>query len=276
MRNPSLSLPVAALCAAALLATPAAAILKVPAPGWQAARAAIAKSIANPARPADERARDKYRHPAETLGFFGLAPDQNVVELYPSGGWYLHILAPLVAAKGHYIAAVPPGAKSEAQAHGLLAPIGGNTSVVAWDAKAGGDLAPAGTVDRVLTFRNIHNMLMDGDGDGTAPAFFAAAFRALKHGGVLGIVEHHLPEGMDKAREKTSGYVKRSTVIRLATAAGFRPGGESNVNANPKDKHDWPKGVWTLPPTYELGAQDRAKYAAVGESDRMTIKFVKP
>jgi predicted methyltransferase len=149
---------------------------------------------------------------------------------------------------------------------------------VAFTAGQTTDLVPPGTADMVLTFRNIHNLLGSPDqpGDGNAPQAFADWFRALKPGGVLGVEEHRLPETMDSAREKTSGYVKRSTVIRLALAAGFQLGGMSGINANPKDDHDHPKGVWTLPPSYALGDQDRAKYAAIGESDRMTLKFIKP
>lgn len=248
--------------------------------------------------PAD-RARDVYRHPAETLTFFDVHPGQTVIELYPSGGWYMRILAPLEANAGHYVAAVPATPKAVAQATDLFrqnAQWFGHPELVAWQAKtqaapasppelgapasdkveAGTEFAPPGTADRILTFRNIHNLLAAGAGDGEAPAFFAAAFRALKHGGVLGVEEHRLPENMDAARERTIGYVKKSTIVRLATAAGFRPPGESEINANPADTHDWPKGVWTLPPTYALGDENRAKYAAVGESDRLTLRFVKP
>lgn len=259
-------LALAALAAVAL----APALAQPPSPALRAA-------VDAPARPADERARDRYRHPAETLAFFGVKPGQTVVELYPSGGWYTHILLPLLGSDGSYVAAAQDNPKALAGAQALVAggPQGRRTVV---PFRPGTPLAPPGSADRVLTFRNIHNLLMakDGGADGTAPAFFAAAFAALKPGGLLGIEEHRLPEGMDAAREKTSGYVRRSTVVRLATAAGFRLAGESEVNANPKDTHDWPEGVWTLPPTYRLGDRDRAKYQAIGESDRMTLRFVKP
>ena len=145
---------------------------------------------------------------------------------------------------------------------------------------AAATMAKPDSVDRVLTFRNIHNLLMPEDGgakDGSvARAFFRAAFKALKPGGVLGIVDHRLPEKADVTREQTSGYVKRSTVVRLATQAGFRLAGENEVNANAKDTADWPNGVWTLPPTLSQKDQDRARYLAIGESDRMTLRFVKP
>ena len=225
---------------------------------------AITKAVADPARKAENRARDKYRHPAQTLSFFGLKPEMTVVEIMPGGGWYSEILAPYLAAQGHYVAAAPDRL--------------GKAQMVAFAAGQPVDLVAPGTADMILTFRNIHNLRGSSEqpGDGNAPQAFADWFRALKPGGVLGIVEHRLPETMDSAREKTSGYVKRSTVIRLAMAAGFQFAGASEINANPKDDHDHPKGVWTLPPTYELGDQDKAKYAAIGESDRMTLKFVKP
>jgi predicted methyltransferase len=250
----------------------------LPATSLPAQKSAIAAAVANADRPAAERARDRYRHPVETLTFFGVAPGQTVVEYSPGGGWYTRILMPLLADKGTYIAATSP--RGLDQTKGLVAkgPGAARAQVYAFDPAGTAVLAPAGSADRVLTFRNVHNLLMANDGanDGVAPAFFAAAFKALKPGGVLGVVDHRLPESASAEREKTSGYVKRSTVVRLAKAAGFTLAGESEVNANPKDTADWPKGVWTLPPTLQLGDQDRAKYVAIGESDRMTLRFVKP
>jgi predicted methyltransferase len=240
----------------------------------------IAKAVADPARKAENSARDAYRHPAETLSFFGLKPGMTVVEMLPGGGWYSEILAPYLAADGHYIAAVPPGKSTDSfQAVLAAAPDRyGKVQLAAFNAGQPNQLVPDGTADMILTFRNIHNLLGSPEqaGDGNAPQAFADWYRSLKPGGVLGIEEHRLPETMDSVREKTTGYVKRSTVIRLATAAGFQFAGATDVNANPRDDHDHPKGVWTLPPSYELGDQDRAKYAAIGESDRMTLKFVKP
>jgi predicted methyltransferase len=241
---------------------------------------AIRAAVADPGRPEAERARDRYRHPAQTLSFFGVKPDMTVVEMLPGGGWYSAILAPMLAAQGRYVAAVPPGKATD----GFRARMGtdparyAKVEVAPFVAGQPNTLAPDGTADMVLTFRNIHNLLGSADqaGDGNAPQAFADWFRALKPGGVLGIVEHRLPESMDTAREKTSGYVKRSTVLRLAMAAGFQFAGATEVNANPRDTHDWPEGVWTLPPSYALKDKDREKYAAIGESDRMTLKFVKP
>ena len=240
----------------------------------------IASAVGDSRRKDENRARDRYRHPGETLTFFGLKPDMNVVEMIPGGGWYTEILAPFLADQGRYVAAVPPGKETDA-IQALFASDAtrfGKAQVVPFVLGQPTALVPAGTADMILTFRNIHNLLgaPDQPGDGAAPQAFADWFAALKPGGVLGIEEHRLPESMDTAREKTTGYVKRSTVIRLAMAAGFQLAGASEVNANPRDDHDHPKGVWTLPPSYDMGDVDKAKYAAIGESDRMTLKFVKP
>jgi predicted methyltransferase len=230
-------------------------------------------------RKPEDVARDKYRHPAQTLSVFGLKPDMTVVEMIPGGGWYSAILIPYLADQGHYVAAVPPSDMDGFKAFLATDPDRyGKAQVVPFNAGQSDSFVADGTADMVLTFRNIHNLLGSPDqpGDGNAPQAFADWFRALKPGGVLGIEEHRLPENMDVAREKTSGYVKRSTVIRLATAAGFQWAGASDVNANPRDNHDHPDGVWDLPPTYKAGDKDKAKYAAIGESDRMTLRFVKP
>ena len=258
----------------------AAAIL-IAMPGHAAPSAARHAAVANPARLESERPRDRYRHPAETLAFFDVAPNQTVIEYSPGGGWYTRILMPLLADHGHYIAVVGNNPKAIEGARKLIASLPGaaKAEVNRFDV-ARATMAKPNSVDRVLTFRNVHNLLMPEDGgakDGSvARAFFRAAFKALKPGGMLGIEDHRLPESADSARENSSGYVKVSTVIRLATEAGFKLAGKSEINANPRDTADWPKGVWTLPPTLTLKDQDRAKYLAIGESDRMTLRFVKP
>ncbi|MET0270695.1 MAG: methyltransferase [Sphingomonas sp.] len=241
------------------------------------ADAALAQAVASPARKPANRARDMYRHPAETLTFFGVTPSKTVVEVYPGGGWYAEILAPMLAAKGRYIAATQPPGKSRDATLALLASDParfGKATTTILDPAKDSQIAPPGGADVVLTFRNVHNLLMAGDDAATRA--FASFYRALKPGGVLGIVDHRLPENADPARERSSGYIKRSTVVRLAEAAGFRLDAESQVNANPKDSADWPKGVWTLPPSLSQGDADRARYVAIGESDRMTLRFVKP
>jgi predicted methyltransferase len=246
----------------------------------------LAAAIASPTRTAANVARDKYRHPAETLAFFGVKPGDTLVEITPGGGWYTEILAPYIASGGGtYIAAASdrglsgvrklmaaqPAAFAKVQTANfpILAPAG--TPVA--PTSAGTPVAP-GSADVVLTFRNIHNWMM-ADTPYEAEAF-KQMYAMLKPGGTLGVAEHRLPESADDARQLESGYVKVSTARRLAEAAGFKLVAASEINAHPRDTADHPKGVWTLPPTYRLGDVDRAKYAAIGESDRMTLKFVKP
>jgi len=258
-----------ALAVVAALALPAAAA---------AAATNFAVLLQGSNRSEANRARDQYRHPAQTLGFFGIKPRMTVVEISPSGGYYTEILAPFLKDKGTYYAAHNNPASSERAAKGVetfkakLAanPAYANVKVTAFG-KDAYVIAPAGTADAVLTFRNVHNWHING----FAPEAFKAFATALKKGGTLGVVEHRLPEDKPDAMQSSSGYMKRSTVVKLAQDAGFRLAGESKINANPKDTHDYPKGVWTLPPNYAEGDKDRAKYAAIGESDRMTLKFIK-
>ncbi len=235
-------------------------------------------AAAAPMRTAANVMRDRYRHPVETLAFFGVRPSDTVVEIWPGGGWYSEILAPYLAqGRGTYI-----GAASERGLTGLRKLVAAQPAAYAGvrtanfpilPTAAGTPVAP-GSADVVLTFRNVHNWMM-GDTPFEAQAF-AQMYAMLKPGGTLGVVEHRLPENADAALQKTSGYMKVSTVRRLAEAAGFRLVAMSEINANPLDNTDYPDGVWTLPPTYRLKDKDRARYAAIGESDRMTLKFVKP
>jgi predicted methyltransferase len=234
----------------------------------------LAEVIAGPQRTAAFAARDRYRHPLEGLEFFGLKADMSVVEIWPAGGWWTEILAPYLRAHGKYYAALQPPFR-DAEFHDKLAaaPRYYDRVIVT---KAGPpdhwQIAPPGSVDLVLTFRNVHNWLEAGD----ASKMFAAMYRALKPGGVLGLVEHRAAPGTTRADWVKTGYVSEDFVIRLAREAGFRLVARSEINANPNDTKDYPKGVWTLPPTLALGQKDRAKYLAIGESDRMTLKFVKP
>lgn len=240
----------------------------------------IDQALAGAHRSDANRARDQYRHPKETLTFFGLKPNMTVVEVSPSGGWYTEVLAPVLANGGTLYAAHANPAASENAAKAVTTfktklaatPALSKVQVTSFGKDHYDSLAPAGSADMVLTFRNVHNWYMGG----FAPQAFQSFYKALKPGGVLGVVEHRLPEGRPDADQTKSGYMKRSEVVKLAEAAGFKLAGESEINANPKDTADHPAGVWTLPPNYRLGDQDRAKYAAIGESDRMTLKFVKP
>jgi predicted methyltransferase len=226
-------------------------------------------------------ARDQYRHPKQTLEFFGLKPGMTLVEVTPGGGWFSEILAPALKGSGHYIAAITIPKKPEGEAAqdktALEKKFGGDAAeygeavVVQFDPKAPNLGAPA-SADMVVTFRNVHNWVMAD----TAPQMFKAFFDVLKPGGVLGVTDHRAAAGADLAKIKQSGYLPEDYVIKLATDAGFKLEAKSEINANPKDTKDYEKGVWTLPPTLELGDKDREKYVAIGESDRMTLKFVKP
>jgi predicted methyltransferase len=227
--------------------------------------------------------RDKYRHPKETLEFFGLKPDQTVVEVWPSRGWYTEILAPYLKERGQYYAAgfsisaadtpqyqrniTADFAKKVAERPDLYA----NVTFSELGKPNSWTACPPGTADLVLTFRNVHNWVAGGYEN----EMFKAFHTALKPGGTLGVVDHRAKPGTSLEKMKESGYVTEAYVIELAEKAGFKLVGKSEVNANPKDTADHPEGVWTLPPSYALKDKDRDKYAAIGESDRMTLKFVK-
>lgn len=246
---------------------------------------AIADAVADENRPLKQRLRDEYRHPQQTLRFFDVQPAMAVAEISPGGGWYGNILAPLLKEKGTYYAAHfyvdkdsnPYFKKSlEGFMQKVRAnPAYGSAKVTAFHPTKALDFAPAGSLDRVLTFRNIHNWYMQQGEEGVENAF-ASFFKALKAGGVLGVVEHRLPEIMSDEKQRKSGYVKQSYVIALAEKAGFKLLAKSDINHNPSDSTEHEKGVWTLPPTLALGEKDQAKYLAIGESNRMTLKFVKP
>ena len=238
---------------------------------------ALAAAVAAPTRTPANLARDKYRHPAETLAFFGVKPGDTVVELWPGAGWYTEILAPLAKAGGGTLYAAAPwdrGLNRVKAKQTENADVYGAVKLAEFPNAGTNPKVPDGSADAVLTFRNVHNWRFDGK-DNTAEAF-KQIFAMLKPGGTLGIVDHRLNESDDSAKEEKSGYMKESSIIGFAEAAGFKLAGKSEINANPKDMHDYPDGVWTLPPTLTKKDVDRAKYLAIGESDRMTLKFVKP
>ena len=268
--------PIAALLVAALLS--ACAGMQSSGPGTSL-DAAIAAEHRTPAF----RERDRYRHPRETLEFFGLAPGQTVVEVWPGRGWYTEILAPYLRERGRYYAAgfaiaaedtpqyqrditadfaAKLAARPDLYDHVTTSQLGKPDN---WTA------CPPGTADLVLTFRNVHNW-MSGDFEAQ---MFQAFHAALKPGGTLGVVEHRAKPGTSREQMVNSGYVTEAYVIAAAEKAGFKLVGKSEINANPKDTADHPEGVWTLPPSLRLKDQDREKYVAIGESDRMTLKFVK-
>jgi len=244
--------------------------------------AALAAVLAGDHRSEANKARDQYRHPLETLEFFGLRDDMTVVEIFPGGGWYTEILAPYLKDHGTYYAAgLDPESSQDFARRGAKAfkdkmdaepDLYGKVKITVLAPPDKTEIAPPGSADMVLTFRNIHNWMAAG----TAEQVFAAMFAALKPGGVLGVVEHRGDPKIAQDPKARSGYVNQDFAIQLAEKAGFRFVGGSEVNANPKDTKDHPKGVWTLPPTFALKDVDRAKYLAIGESDRFTLKFVKP
>lgn len=241
---------------------------------------ALAAAIADNYRTESFVARDAARHPAEELAFFGVKSDSNVVELWPGGGYWTEIIAPYLAAHGHYTAVLPPTKDSGedsatvAQWRGRVTAQGSRFGTIRETTLGRGhfDIAAPGSADFVLTFRNLHNW-MEG---GYAPEALAACFRALKPGGILGIEDHRGRNDQPQDPLAKSGYVRQDYVINLVKQAGFEFVASSEIGANPKDTKDYPKGVWTLPPTLELGDQDRAKYVAIGEADNLVLKFKKP
>ena len=229
-------------------------------------------------------ARNQYRHPVETLAFFGIKNDMQVVEIWPSSGWYTEILAPYLKNKGKYYAAgFSTSAKRTPEWRKRLVnnfseklkknpELYSAVVVTELSVPERVEIAPKNSVDAVLTFRNVHNWMKGEYAEGV----FSAMYQALKPGGVLGVVEHRAKQGTSLADQIQSGYVTEAHVKTLAKQAGFVFVESSEINANPKDSANHPKGVWTVPPSLRLKDQDKAKYLAIGESDRMTLKFIKP
>lgn len=243
----------------------------------------ISETLSAEHRSAEAQARDTSRNPAETLAFFGLQPDHTVVEILPGGGWYTDVIAPLVAEKGQYYAAGYSGdiegqpeyryklVKMFAEKIAAKPELYGNAEITVLAPPTYTEIAPAGSADLVVSFRSFHGMLREDPS-----AYLTAIATALKPGGVFGIVQHRADDdATDIEAMGKSGYVSEQTVIDMAKEAGLTLAGKSEINANPRDTKDYADGVWTLPPTLRLGDKDREKYLAIGESDRMTLKFVK-
>lgn len=255
--------------------------------------ARIERAMLGEHRSEADRARNVYRHPVGTLTFFGLQDGMTVMEIWPGAGWYTEILAPAIRHHGQFIVAnydadVPdqPGYRYRLQLELLdmfskSPEIYDQVAVVPFSPPASGSLGEAGSIDMLLTFRNTHGWISEG----IAEAVFAEFARVLKPGGILGVVQHRAPAGVDPVAAASTGYVPEATVIELARQAGLYLEAKSEVNANPRDTHDWPEGVWALPPSLAAcgdiadAAEQSAcveKYVEIGESDRMTLRFRKP
>jgi predicted methyltransferase len=242
----------------------------------------LQQAIAGKQRSEDYKDRDKYRHPLQTLEFFDVKDNMTVVEIWPGEGWYTEILAPYLKDHGKLYAA-HFSADTESAYHKKVLEkfvtkmhkqpkVYSKVELTVLEPPEHLQIAPDGSADRILTFRNVHNWIKNDQ----AAAVFSALYKALKPGGVLGVVEHRNNALKQQDAKAESGYVSEDYVIALARNAGFEFLGKSEINANSKDTKDYPSGVWTLPPSLALKDKDRKKYLAIGESDRMTIKFVKP
>jgi predicted methyltransferase len=238
--------------------------------------------ISGKQRSTEHKARDSYRHPLQTLEFFDVKENMTVVEIWPGEGWYTEILAPYLKNKGKlYAAHFSADAELPYHKKGLekfvdkmnkQPKVYDKVELTALEPPKSLQVAPDGSADRILTFRNVHNWMKNDQ----ASAVFKAMYKALKPGGVLGVVEHRNNQLKPQDTKAESGYLSEDYVIALARNAGFEFLGKSEINANSKDTKDYPEGVWTLPPSLALKDKDRNKYLAIGESDRMTIKFIKP
>ncbi len=264
-----------------LLCVSAALLAALPA-GVRADQSSLAQAVHAPGRSQKFIARDGARHPQQELAFFGVGPNSSVVEIWPGGGYWTEILAPLLRGSGTYrVALAPPDGgpvdkEFAAGSAALRAKLAADPAVYARVmltelGERHDQLAPPGGVDVVLTFRNLHNWLGQGD----APEMLAAIRTALKPGGILGIEDHRGSNSRPQDPQAASGYVRQDFAVALIEHAGFTLVASSEINANPKDTADWPKGVWTLPPVLAEGEVDRAKYQAIGEADNFVLKFRK-
>jgi predicted methyltransferase len=241
-------------------------------------------AIASASRSPGNVARDRYRHPLDVLRFFGIRDNEVVIEIEPGKGYWTEILAPYLKDRGRYEAALPDAASvpkvyaaelamgRKAFLARLAADPRDFSKVVLTSLNGSAPIAPPNSVDMIMTFRNLHDWMAEGDADAT----LGALFTALKSGGVLAIEDHRAPADQPQDPKAKSGYVREDYAIALIEKAGFKLAARSEIGANPKDTKDYPAGVWTLPPSLRLGATDRAKYMAIGESDRFTLKFIKP
>jgi predicted methyltransferase len=243
-------------------------------------------SLVGTQRSAEEKARDIYRHPKEALAFYGFTAKQTVIEVSPGAGWWTDVLAPVLRDNGKLIVAMNADVNGSGRSglgatltrFAAMPKVFDKVEIAHYAPSKGTKIAADSSADMVMVFRHIHGLI----GNEIAPQALKLYYDALKPGGTLAIEQHRWPEAkaypIDAATKKNQmiGYVKESDVIAQVTAVGFKLVGKSEINANPKDTKDHPDAVWSLPPTLEAGEKDKAKYLAIGESDRMTLKFVKP
>ena len=237
-------------------------------------------------RSAENKARDKYRHPKETLAFFGFRSNMTVVEIWPGGGWYTEILAAALKDDGKLYAAQysvnPPFGYQRRYLGSFMSKLGStpdiyrNVVITSLEFPYELQAAPYESADLVVTFRNIHNWVGMGYGREQTRLGYRAMYDVLKPGGIMGIVDHRWPDPDNEDPFSENGYISEERIIADAENAGFQLVGKSEINANPKDTRDYPEGVWTLPPSFVMGDENRERYAAIGESDRTTLKFIKP
>ncbi len=275
------------LISAALFLTSVIASLQTQAGMDADTRALVEAAMAGDHRSEENRARDAYRRPLETLDFLGLDSAMTVVEIWPGGGWYSEILAPVLQDDGRFYAAqFDMNGPFGYQRRGLgafLSKAGASPDIyrdmviTEFEMPYKIDIAPRGSVDMILTFRNVHNLVMEYNGGGRyVDLAFQVMFDTLKPGGILGVVDHEWDDADTEDPLSANGYISRARTIAFAEKAGFELTGESEILHNPRDSKDHPEGVWTLPPSYALGEKDRTTYEAIGESDRFLLKFVKP
>lgn len=237
---------------------------------------ALVKAVQSPHRSPNQVVRDQYRHPVEELTFLGVRPDSTLVEIWPGGGYWAEILAPYLYDKGTYYAPVEAGPGWDQYSKQFRDKVAGDPKTFAHvhitEMGVGhDDIAPPNSVDFVFTARNFHNWMNIGD----VPEMLAAINRAMKQGAILVVEDHRAKADKPQDPKADNGYVRQDYAIAEIKKAGFTLVGTSELLANPKDTTDWPKGVWTLPPTLQLGDQDKAKYLAIGEADNFLLKFRK-
>jgi predicted methyltransferase len=281
-----LAAALAAVLASPALAQAPSAPASATAPA-QSVEALLDAAIASPSRSEADKARDKFRNPKETLLFFGLKPDMQVLEVSPGGGWFTEILAPVLRERGQLYVGVNPNGNPRTGFNNFLKElmekptVFDRTRIAVYQPTIGNPLVKPNSLDMVLVFRHLHGLV----GFKSDQAALKLMFEALKPGGVLGVEAHRWPankpkqtaEELAKMDNKQNGYLTEAEVIALVEKAGFKLDGRSEINANPRDTHVHPHGVWSLPPTLNKVAEaDRPAMLAIGESDRMTLRFVKP